>query len=115
MEEIIKQDKDTSHEEFKKLLSEDLNNRKFKEGELTTAIISEIGKKYIFVDLGLKSEGAIPIDEFKLTKELGKIKIGSEIEVLLEKIENKSGDVVVSREKARKAHSWKKMEKAFEN
>ena len=44
MEEIIKQDKDTSHEEFKKLLSEDLNNRKFKEGELTTAIISEIGK-----------------------------------------------------------------------
>jgi small subunit ribosomal protein S1 len=114
MEEIIKQDKDTSHEEFKKLLSEDLNNRKFKEGELTTAIISEIGKKYIFVDLGLKSEGAIPIDEFKLTKELGKIKIGSKIEVLLEKIENKSGDVVVSREKARKAHAWKKMEKAFE-
>ena len=52
MEEIIKQDqdKDTSHKEFKKLLSEDLNNRKFKEGELTTAIISEIGKKYIFVD-----------------------------------------------------------------
>ena len=44
MEEIIKQHKDTSHKEFEKLLSEDLNNRKFKEGELTTAIISEIGK-----------------------------------------------------------------------
>lgn len=114
MEEIIKQDKDTSHKEFKKLLSEDLNNRKFKEGEITTGIISEIGKKFIFVDLGLKSEGAIPVDEFRLTKELGKIKIGSEIEVLLEKIENKSGDVVVSREKARKAYAWKKMEKAFE-
>ena len=76
MEEIIKQDldKDTSSKEFKKLLSEDLNNRKFKEGEITTGIISEVGKKFIFVDLGLKSEGAIPIEEFKLTKELDKIK-----------------------------------------
>ena len=65
--------------------------------------------------MGLKSEGAIPVEEFILTKEIDKIEIGSKIEVLLEKIENKSGDVVVSREKARKAHSWKKMEKAFEN
>ena len=65
--------------------------------------------------MGLKSEGAIPVEEFILTKEIDKIEIGSKIEVLLEKIENKSGDVVVSREKARKAHSWKKMQKAFEN
>jgi len=65
--------------------------------------------------LGLKSEGAIPIEEFKLTKEIDNIKIGSKIDVLLEKIENFSGDVVISREKARKAVSWKKMEKAFEN
>ena len=65
--------------------------------------------------MGLKSEGAIPIEEFVLTKEIDKIKIGAKIDVLLEKIENKSGDVVVSREKARKASAWKKMEKAFEN
>ena len=115
MEEIIKQDKGKSHKEFEKLLSEDLINRKFKEGEITSGVIEEIGKKFVFVDLGLKSSGAIPIEEFKLTKEIDKIEVGSKIEVLLEKIENKNGEVVVSREKARRAKSWKKMEKAFEN
>ena len=114
MEEILKQEKGKSHQEFEKLLSQDLNNRKFKEGEITTGVVSQVGKKFIFVDLGLKSEGAIPIEEFKLSREIDKIEIGSKIDVLLEKIENKNGDVVVSREKARKAHAWKKMEKAFE-
>ena len=114
MENILKQDKTKSNKEFEKLLSEDLGNRKFKEGEVTSGIVSEVGKKFVFVDLGLKSEGAIPIEEFKLTKEIDKIKIGSKIDVLLEKIENRSGDVVISREKARKAHSWKKMESAYE-
>jgi len=114
MEETIKQDKTASHKEFEKLLSQDLDNRKFKEGEITTATVSQVGKKYIFVDLGLKSEGAIPIEEFKLSKEISKIEVGSKIDVLLEKIENKHGDVVVSREKARRASSWKKMEKSFE-
>ena len=115
MEETIKQDNSKSIKEFETLLSKDLRSRKFKEGEITTGVVREIGKKFIFIDLGLKSEGAIPIEEFKLTKEIDKIKVGSKIDVLLEKIENKFGDVVISREKARKATSWKKMEKAFEN
>ena len=115
MEEIIKQDKGKSHKEFEQLLSEDLGSRKFKEGEITTGIVEEIGKKFVFVDLGLKSSGAIPLEEFKLTKEIDKIEVGSKIDVLLEKIENKNGEIVVSREKARRAKSWKKMEKAFEN
>ena len=48
MEEIIKQNKNKSHKEFEKLLSEDLGNRKFKEGEITTGTIEEIGKKICF-------------------------------------------------------------------
>ena len=115
MEEILKQDKSKSHKEFEKLLSKDLENRKFKEGEITTGTVEEIGKKFVFIDLGLKSSGAIPIEEFKLTKEMDKIEIGSKVDVLLEKIENKDGEIVVSREKAKRAKSWKKMEKAFEN
>ncbi len=115
MEENIKQNKSSAHQEFEKLLSEDLNVRKFTEGEVASATVSEIGKKFVFVDLGLKSEGAIPIEEFKFSKELEQIKVGNKIEVMLEKIENFKGDVVVSREKARRHHSWKKMEKAFEN
>ena len=49
MEEILKQDKSKSHQEFEKLLSEDLNNRKLKEGEIITGVVSGIGKKHIFV------------------------------------------------------------------
>ena len=115
MEENLKQDKSKSHKEFEKLLSKDLENRKFKEGEITTGTVEEIGKKFVFIDLGLKSSGAIPIEEFKLTKEMDKIEIGSKVDVLLEKIENRDGEIVVSREKAKRAKSWKKMEKAFEN
>jgi len=115
MEEIIKEDKSKSHREFEKLLSEDLGSRSFREGEITTGTIEEIGKKFVFVDLGLKSSGAIPLEEFKLTKEIDKIEVGSKIDVLLEKIENKNGEIVVSREKARRAKSWKRMERAFEN
>ncbi len=114
MEETLKQSKDSSQKEFEKLLSEDLGNRKFKEGEIATGTVEEIGKKFVFIDLGLKSSGAIPIEEFKLTKEIDAIEVGSKIDVLLEKIENRDGEVVVSREKARRAKSWKKMEKAFE-
>mgnify|MGYP000386177882 FL=1 len=115
MEEILKQDKSKSHKEFEKLLLEDLNNRKLKEGEIITGVVSNIGEKYIFVDISAKSEGLIPIEEFKLTKEIDKIEVGSKIDVLLEKIENFSGNVVISREKARRAKTWKRMEKAFEN
>ena len=56
MEEIIKENKGKSHQEFKQLLSQDLGSRKFKEGEITTGIVSEVSKKFIFVDLGLKSK-----------------------------------------------------------
>jgi len=114
MEEFIKQDKSRSHKEFEKLLSEDLGNRKLKEGEIVTGTVSSIGKKHIFVDIAAKSEGAIPIEEFKLTKEIDKIEVGTKLDVFLEKIENYYGDVVISREKARRAKTWKKMEKAFE-
>ena len=115
MEEILKQDKSESHKEFEKLLFKDLKNRKFKEGEITTGTIEEIGKKFVFINLGLKSSGAIPIEEFLLTKKIDTIKIGSKVDVMLEKIENRDGEVVVSVEKARRAKSWKRMERAFEN
>ncbi len=115
MEEVVKLNKDKFSKEFEKLLSEDLENRKFKEGEITTGTVEEIGKKFVFIDLGLKSSGAIPIEEFKLTKEMDKISVGSKVDVLLEKIENRHGEIVISREKAKRAKAWKKMEKSFEN
>jgi len=102
--------------EFENLLNEDFKKREFKEGKIIKATVSEIGKKFIFVETGLKSEGAIPIEEFKISKELEKLKVGSKIDVYLEKIESyRTGEIIVSREKAKRMGSWEKMTKAFEN
>ncbi len=101
--------------EFETLLNEDFKKRDFKEGKIIKATVSEIGKKHVFVETGLKSEGAIPIEEFRMSKELDKLKVGSKIDVYLEKIESYKGDIIVSREKAKRMGSWEKMTKAFEN
>ena len=57
--------KNPGAKEFEALLKEDLKKRDLKEGNIIKATISEIGKKYVFVDLKAKSEGIIPIEEFK--------------------------------------------------
>ena len=113
MEENINKN-NSLKKEFESLLTEDLNNRHFKEGEILTGVVEEIGKKFVYLDLGLKSSSAIPIDEFKLSNELSEMKVGSKIKILLERLEHpKTGVLITSREKARKAVSWQKMEKAF--
>ena len=59
-------------------------------------------------------EGMIPIEEFKNDDELSKLKVGSQIDVYLERIESFKGEIIISRDKARKMKAWKKMEKVFE-
>ena len=100
------------YKEFKSLLEEDFKQRKLKENEIIKASVTEITKNFIVVDCKAKMEGMIPVEEFKNDDELSKLKVGSKIEVYLERIESaRSGEIVLSREKARKAHSWNKMEK----
>ena len=103
------------HKEFQALLDADFKDRKVKEGEIIKAKITEITAKFIVVDAKLKMESMIPIDEFKNDDELSKLKVGSTIEVFLERVENFKGEVVISRDKARKMKAWKKMEKVFES
>ena len=100
--------------EFQNLLDEDFKDRKLKENEIINATITEITKNFIVVDCKAKMEGMIPIDEFKENNELEKIKVGSKLHVYLERIESFKGEIIVSRDKARKLKTWKKMEKAFE-
>ncbi len=103
-----------SQKEFQSLLDADFKDRKVKEGEIIKATVTEITSKFIVVDAKLKMESMIPIDEFKNDDELNKLKVGSTIEVFLERVENFKGEVVISRDKARKMKAWKKMEKVFE-
>ena len=102
------------HEEFQNLLDEDFKDRKLKEGEIIKAVVTEITKNFIVVDCKAKMEGMIPIEEFKNDDELSKLKVGSTIEVFLDRIESFKGEIVISRDKARKMKAWKKLEKVFE-
>ena len=113
--EIEQQDKiSASHKEFQNLLDQDFKDRKLKESEIIKATVTEITKNFIIVDCKAKMEGMIPIEEFKNDNELAKIKIGSQIDVFLERIESFKGELVISRDKAKKIKAWKKMEKVFE-
>ena len=105
----------SNHKEFQNLLDQDFEDRKLKENEIIKAVVTEITKNFVVVDCKAKMEGMIPIEEFKNHNELDKIKIGSQVEVFLEKIESFRGEIVISRDKARKLKAWKKMEKVFES
>ena len=106
--------KTSSLREFQSLLDEDFKDRKLKENQIIKATVTEITKNFVVVDCKAKMEGMIPVEEFKGKNELEKIKIGSVIEVYLERIESFKGEIVISREKAIRMNSWKKMEKFFE-
>ncbi len=106
--------KSDSAKEFETLLNEDFKGRKLKENEIIKATVTEITKNFIVVDCKAKMEGMIPIEEFKNDNELDNLKVGSNIEVYLERIESFKGEIVISREKARRMNAWKRMEKVFE-
>tara|TARA_B100000700_G_scaffold309385_1_gene388397 strand:+ start:531 stop:2261 length:1731 start_codon:yes stop_codon:yes gene_type:complete len=105
----------SSKKEFESLLNEDFKDRKLKENQIIKATVTEITKKFIVVDCKAKMEGMIPVEEFKANSELEKLKVGSVIEVWLDRIESFKGEIVVSREKAKRLNAWKKMEKVFES
>ena len=66
------------------------------------------------VDCKLKMEGMIPVEEFKYNDELSNLKVGSQVDVFLERVESFKGEIVISRDKARKMKAWKKLEKVFD-
>ncbi len=100
--------------EFQNLLDKDFKDRKLKENEIIKATVTEITKNFVVVDCKAKMEGMIPVEEFKNNDELSKLKVGSQIDVYLERIESFKGEIIISRDKARKMKAWKKMEKVFE-
>ena len=112
--ETIHQELSSSQKEFESLLNEDFKDRKLKEGEIIKATVTEITKNFIVVDCKAKMEGMIPIEEFKNDDELSKLKVGLKVEVYLERIESFKGEIVISREKAKRMNAWNRMEKVFE-
>jgi small subunit ribosomal protein S1 len=103
-----------SREDFAALLEESYGEGEAIEGSVIKGRVVGIEKDVAVIDLGLKTEGRVPLKEFHGAGREGSVQIGDEVEVYLERIENALGEAVISRDKARREESWVKLEKAFE-
>jgi len=113
--EIYKEIKTPASKEFVELLNSQLSKNKIEEGKIVEGKIAKITEKFIFLFIeGLKSEPVLDINEVKGIKIYENIKIGDKISVLLERIEDRNGEVVVSASKAEKIKGWFELEKAYE-
>ncbi len=114
--EIYKDLTNPTFKEFEKLLNGQLSKINIEEGKIIEGKINKITEKFVFLFVdGLKSEPVIDINELKSMGLKDKIQIGEKISVLLEKIEDKNGEVLVSALKAHKIKGWDKLVKAYEN
>ena len=98
-------------ENFSELLEQSLSEFKYKEGQIIKGTVLSIVNDTVVVDVGLKAEGRIPIKEFHSPGEEHSVKVGDKYDVYLEKLENKEGEALLSRERARKEESWSNLEK----
>ena len=114
--EIYKDLKSQASQEFEKLLNSQLSKTKIEEGRVIDDKINKITEKFVFLFIeGLKSEPVLDINELKSMGWKEKIKLGEKIPVLLERIEDKNGEVLVSASKAQKIRGWDKLVEAYEN
>ncbi len=99
-------------EDFGALFEESVKESGKNEGSVVTGIIIGVEKDVVIVDVGLKSEGRIPLREFAAGGVTPELRAGDEVEVYLERIENRHGEAMLSREKALREEAWFKLEKA---
>jgi small subunit ribosomal protein S1 len=102
-----------SREDFAQLLEESFNKGNLQEGSVIKGIIVGIEKDLAVIDVGLKTEGRVPVREFTAPGRQSELKVGDTVEVYLERVENALGEAVLSRDKARREESWGKLEQAF--
>jgi small subunit ribosomal protein S1 len=103
-----------SRSDFEALLNESLGQETAFEGTVVKGKITSIEKDLAVIDVGLKMEGRVPLREFSVAGKSADLKVGDEVEVYLERMENALGEAVLSRDKARREESWTRLEKKFE-
>lgn len=113
-EAVVSTDLNPTHEEFAALLAESLSKEDAVEGSVVKGKVVGLEKDVAVIDVGLKMEGRVPVREFSTPGNPVELKVGDEVEVYLERVENALGEAVLSREKARREESWTRLEKQFE-
>ena len=113
--EIFKSVNTEASKEFEKLLDSQFSKtQSLAEGKIIEGVITKITEKFVFLDCGLKSEPIVDVNELKTIGLEKKIAIGEKIPVLLERLEDRNGEIVVSASKAQKIKGWDILVKAFE-
>ena len=100
---------------FAEMFEESLAQQEMNRGAVVTGTVVDIQSDTVIVHAGLKSEGVIPIEEFKNAAGELEVEVGDEVEVTLEAVEDGFGETKLSREKAKRDQVWRRLEKAFEN
>jgi small subunit ribosomal protein S1 len=106
-------DYNPTRDDFAAMLTETLGADDAFEGSVVRGKIVGIEKDMAIIDVGLKMEGRVAVKEFTLPGEVSTLKVGDEVEVYLERIENALGEAVLSRDKAKREESWTRLEKQF--
>ncbi|HEY7638519.1 MAG TPA: 30S ribosomal protein S1 [Steroidobacteraceae bacterium] len=101
-------------ESFAQLFEESLASQKIKPGAILTGRVVEVGPDVVLVNAGLKSEAVIPVDQFKNDRGEIEVAVGDDVEVALDSVEDGNGETRLSREKAKRARTWSRLEQAFE-
>ena len=101
-------------ETFASLLDQSLQTFDMQPGSIVSGVVLDVDKDWVTVHVGLKSEGVIPLDEFRDNKGEVDVEVGAEVQVALEAVEDGYGETRISREKARKISTWKMLEEALE-
>jgi small subunit ribosomal protein S1 len=102
-----------TREDFAALLEESFQADALVEGAVVKGMVVGIEKDLAVIDVGAKTEGRVPLKEFAMPGKESEIRVGDEVEVYLERIENALGEAVLSREKARREESWVRLEDSF--
>jgi small subunit ribosomal protein S1 len=101
--------------DFEDLFSQSMSEQAFGVGDVVTGKVVEVQSDYVLVDINYKSEGLVPIDEFRVVDGVRAVKAGDTVEVLIDRIENENGMVGLSKNKADMMRAWTDISKAAEN
>ena len=103
-----------TEENFAQLLDEIYGSGSGLEGSVIKGTIVTIENDFAIIDVGLKSEGRVPLREFSQAGRPAELKVGDTVDVYLDRVENAQGEAVLSRDKARREEAWEKLEHAFQ-
>jgi len=100
-------------ESFAELFEQSLANQRIRPGMILTGLVVDVTPDVVIVNVGLKSEAVIPLEQFKNERGELEVKAGDSVEVALDSVEDGTGETRLSREKAKRARTWTRLEEAF--